>query len=107
MIARTSWVDFEKVNRAALAVLPSLIIRWLPGGKRRGAEYVARNPRRVDRQPGSFSINIITGRWADFAVADARGRDLVSLAAYLGRIGQVEAAERLAKMLGIEARDAR
>jgi len=32
---------------------------------------------------------------------------VVSLAAYLGGIGQVEAAERLAAMLGIGARDGR
>jgi len=32
-------------------------------------------------------------RWADFAVADARGGDVVSLAAYLGGTGQREAAE--------------
>jgi hypothetical protein len=32
---------------------------------------------------------------------------VVSLAAYLGGIGQVEAAERLATLLGVEARDAR
>jgi hypothetical protein len=107
MTARTSWIDFEKVNRAALAVLPSLIIRWLPDGQRKGAEYVARNPRRADCQPGSFSINVCTGRWADFAVPDARGRDPVSLAAYLGGIGRAEAAERLATMLGIEAHNAR
>ena len=46
-------------------------------------------------------------RWADFALADARGGDVVSLAAYLGGTGQREAAERLAAMLGIGERDGR
>jgi hypothetical protein len=100
-------INFARVNCAALAVLPSLLARWLPGGNMAGREYLARNPKRHDRQFGSFKINLATGRWADFAVEGARGGDVVSLAAYLAGIGQVEAAERLAGMLGIEARDAR
>ena len=90
---------FERINRAALSVLPYLLARWLPGGKRHGHEYVVRNPRRVDARPGSFSINMRTGRWADFATGD-RGGDVVSLAAFLAGIGQYEAAERLAEVLG-------
>jgi hypothetical protein len=100
-------IEFTRINRAALAVLPSVLARWLPGGRVQGAEYVAFNPRRADRRLGSFRINMHTGRWADFAIDGARGGDVVSLAAYLGDMGQVEAAERLASMLGIEADDAR
>ena len=95
------------MNRAALAILPTLLERWLPGGRTEGAEYVAINPRRSDRHLGSFRINLRTGRWADFAIAGARGGDAVSLAAYLAGIGQLEAAERLAEMLGIKARHGR
>jgi hypothetical protein len=97
-------IDFARVNREALAVLPSLLARWLPGGRYEGAEYVVLNPRRIDHRPGSFRVNTRTGRWADFAIDGARGGDVVSLAAYLGCIGQVQAAERLAAMLGIETR---
>jgi hypothetical protein len=100
-------VDFDRVNRGALAVLPGLLRRWLPGGRTEGAEYVALNPRRVDHHPGSFRVNTRTGRWADFAVEGVSGGDVVSLAAYLGSIGQVDAAERLGAMLGIEVRDAK
>ena len=57
-------IDFERVNRAALSVLPTLLARWLPDGKWLGTEYIARNPKRADRQPGSFKINR-NGRWAD------------------------------------------
>jgi hypothetical protein len=101
---RAQSIDFARVNRAALAVLARLLERWLPDGRLRGTEYTALNPRRVDHRPGSFRINIRTGRWADFAIDGARGGDVVSLAAYLGRIRQVEAAEQLAAMLNIEAR---
>jgi hypothetical protein len=94
--------DFARINRAALLVLPQLLQRWLPGGCVAGMEYVALNPRRSDRRLGSFRVNMRSGRWADFAIAHARGRDVVSLAAYLADIGQMEAAQRLAVMLGIE-----
>ena len=93
-------LDFAGINRAALAQIDLILARWLPGGKREGVEYVALNPRRPDRKPGSFKINTRTGAWGDFAVG-AKGRDLISLAAYLFALGQGEAARRLAGMLGI------
>ena len=74
-----SKIDFKAINAAALAQLPALCAHWLPDGKRRGREFVARNPRREDRRAGSFSVNLDTGRWADFAVG-ACGGDPVSLA---------------------------
>jgi len=93
-------IDFSKVNAAAISALPLLLDRWLPGGRREGREYVARNPRRADRAAGSFRINITTGRWADFATDDTGG-DPVSLAAYLFDLSQLDAARRLAAMLGM------
>ncbi len=93
-------IDFDTINRAALAALPSLLLRWAPRGTMRGSEYIARNPTRADRRPGSFKVNTLTGRWADFATGDTGG-DVVSLAAYLAGTGQVEAARRLAEMLGV------
>lgn len=93
-------LDFAAINQAALASLPALLARWLPGGRVQGGEYVAINPRRHDRSPGSFKINLHTGRWADFASGE-RGGDVVSLAAYLAGISQADAARRLAEMLGL------
>lgn len=93
-------IDFAAVNQAALPVLTSLCQRWLPGGQVRGCEYVALNPRRADRKAGSFSINLSTGRWSDFATDD-KGGDVVSLAAYLHGLSQGEAARELAVMLGV------
>jgi hypothetical protein len=100
-------IDFARINRAALLVFSQLLERWLPGGRAEGAEYVALNPRRRDHRPGSFRVNMRSGRWADFAIAHARGGDVVSPATYLRDIRQVEAARRLAVMLGLEVRDAR
>lgn len=95
---RTRNIDFDGVNRVALTYLPSLLRTWLPDGTRRGQEWVARNPRRADRRPGSFSVNLTNGKWADFATGDAGG-DVVSLAAYLFDTGQVDAARALAQLV--------
>ncbi|WP_234052693.1 MULTISPECIES: hypothetical protein [unclassified Xanthobacter] len=94
-------IDFAAINGAALATLPSILARWLPGGRRQGAEYVVRNPKRADSRPGSFSINLRSGRWSDFATGDAGG-DPVSLAAYLFDLTQADAARRLAAMLNVK-----
>ena len=93
-------LDFDSINRAGLASLPTLLRRWLPDGRLVGREYTARNPGRDDRRPGSFKVNVSTGKWADFATDDAGG-DVVSLAAYLSGTGQAEAARALADMLGV------
>jgi hypothetical protein len=99
-VRRSNRVNFEAVNRIALACLPDLVRRWLPDGKRRNREWVAINPIRADRHAGSFSVNITTGRWADFATGDA-GNDPVSLFAYINGIRQIDAARVLATAFGI------
>ncbi len=95
-------IDFTAINAAALPALPTLLRRWLPDGRQVGREYVARNPRRADKQAGSFKVNTRTGRWSDFATGDAGG-DVVSLCAYLAGIGQAEAARSLADMLRVRS----
>ncbi len=95
-------IDFGAINAAALAELPALLSRWLPGGRQVGHEFVVRNPKRADKRPGSFRINVRTGKWADFATGDAGG-DVVSLAAYLSGAGQAEAARSLAGMLRVRS----
>lgn len=97
---RTRQLDFAVVNAAALGALPALLQRWLPDGVCVGNEYKARNPMRNDNNLGSFSVNLNTGKWADFATGDAGG-DVVSLAAYLSEINQYTAAIKLAAMLGV------
>ena len=96
-------IDFEKINQAALRNGRALVQELIPSGKFRSLEYVVRNPRRNDQNPGSFSINYRTGTWKDFAAGDA-GRDLISLVAYIRGCGQGDAARELAEKLGVPLR---
>lgn len=93
-------VDFSSVARAALQACPGLLLAWLPGGRLRGAEYDVLNPTRADRTTGNFRINILTGKWSDFATGDAGG-DLISLWAYLQGVSQGKAAGDIERQLGL------
>lgn len=93
-------LNFDAIKAAALSSIESVLNRWAPGGKRQGREYLPLNPRRSDSKPGSFSINLDSGAWSDFATGD-KGGDLVALVAYLDGVKQSEAAERLAEFLGL------
>ncbi len=92
--------EYPEINRVALSVLPELLSRWLPGGRMQGHEYVVRNPLRADSHPGSFCINLRSGKWADFATGECGG-DPISLVAYLQRCKQSQAAKDLAEYLGV------
>lgn len=94
-------IDFNHINAQALLCLEAVCRRMLPNGRRAGHEYVALNPRRGDRHPGSFKINLKSGVWADFATDD-RGGDPVSLIAFIEDCKQGEAALKLARMLGLD-----
>ncbi|QRO34146.1 DUF5906 domain-containing protein [Chromobacterium violaceum] len=94
-------VNIGIVADRALDRAAELVGAWLRDGKRESLEWVATNPTRRDKHPGSFKVNLKTGAWSDFALGDAGG-DLVSLYAYLfGLRTQVEAARELAQALGL------
>ena len=92
---------FDRINQAALAAFPAVLARLLPGGRAIGRELVALNPRRADRNLGSFKVNRFNGRWCDFSTGD-KGGDPISLVAYLAGVSQGEAARLLAQMLGLQ-----
>lgn len=92
-------LDFDAINASLSA--ETLVPQWLPDGTRNGHEWVARNPTRNDKNPGSFTINLVTGKWGDFATGD-EGGDLVSLYAYLFHANDNgKAARELAESHGI------
>lgn len=94
-------IEFGRIADAALAKWNILLPEWLWGGKLDGHEYKALNPTRADNKIGSFSVNVVTGRWADFSTGD-QGGDLISLYAYLNGMSQKDAAIMLAGILGID-----
>lgn len=93
---------FAAIASAAAGHAETIVKRWLPDGRRVGAEWVARNPKRADKHLGSFKVNLTTGRWGDFATRNGGG-DLISLAAFLHDLDQAEAARRVAEMVGVSA----
>jgi putative DNA primase/helicase len=92
--------NIKQTAQAALKSIESVLNQWCPGGKRQGNEYVVLNPTRHDHQAGSFSINLNTGAWADFATDD-KGGDLVALVAYINGVNMGEAANQLVTFLGL------
>lgn len=94
-------IDFKSIADAALMAADMLLSAWLPQGKRHGHEYQALNPTRADSKIGSFSINLNTGAWADFATDDVGG-DLISLYAYLNEVKMGVAARVVAEQLRMD-----
>jgi len=95
---------FARLNDAIFPMISCLVPSVLPQGRREGHYWVALNPTRADRTPGSFKINMHNGRWADYATGDSGG-DLISLAAYLYGMRQGDAADYIAKLAGVAAND--
>ena len=71
-----SKIDFKTINEKAIDSAEKVVSNWIPNGSRNGNEWIALNPTRNDSSKGSFSINLLTGIWKDFATNDA-GADLV------------------------------
>lgn len=92
-------VDFKLNNSILRPFAFSVVRKLLPKGKIQGHEYVALNPTRHDRNLGSFRINLITLKWADFATND-KGGDLVSLWSYICKTSPEEAEKELLKIIG-------
>ena len=85
-------IDFKSLAADLLSRSRELLPTWFPEGKIVGAEFVIGN---LQGDAGdSLSINLHTGKWADFA-GDARGGDLISLYAAKYGLRQAEAAEQL------------
>ena len=83
----------------ALNAAEMLLPEWLPGGTRKGREWVAPNLARGDQKAGSFGVSLASGRWNDFADNSAHGGDLVSLLAYLRGCRQLDAAQEIDERL--------
>jgi uncharacterized protein (DUF927 family) len=95
---------FAQVKAASLAAIDRVLAHWLPNGKQvdGGKEYTAPNPTRTDKRSGSLKVNLAKATWCDFATGD-KGGDLIDLVRYLDRCTDVEACNKLAAFLGVDA----
>ena len=91
---------FEALAAVLLAMAESLVHQWLPGGVMRGHEYQCAS---VQGGAGtSFSVNLNSGKWADFASGE-KGGDLIGLyMACFAVQSMTHAAVQIARELGLE-----
>ncbi len=93
-------IRFAELAAALLQSADRLVPAWLPGGVVVGHEYVCGS---LSGGKGtSCSINLTTGKWADFA-ADDSGGDLLSLYAAIHGLSQAKAALQVAKEESLES----
>jgi hypothetical protein len=86
-------IDFQGIAARLLADARNIVPNWLPGGQFRGHEYVCGNIH--GGSGGSFSVNMNTGKWGEFASDDQRGKDLISLYAEIHGLSNGDAAKEL------------
>lgn len=92
-------IDFWRCHAHALDRLGGLLVALLPDGSCRGSYWIGRHP----NHPYAIAVCLLCGAW-DEPETGLGGRDLVSLTAHLGGIGQVQAARWLADWAGISVR---
>lgn len=92
-------IKFDALARELLGRAESLCEQWLPGGKKQGKEYVCGSVR--GGEGSSCSINLTTGKWADFAGGE-KGGDLISLYAAGNDMDNGAAAIAIARDYGLE-----
>lgn len=92
-------INFQALSDALLSRAETLVPAWLPGGRRNGHEWVCGGLH--GGEGTSCSVNLHTGRWADFA-SDEKGGDLVSLYAAIHGLDQGKAAVAVARDEGLE-----
>jgi AAA domain len=96
---RSSIIPFDQIRDLSLAQADRLLCDWFPNGKRVGREFKVGNI--AGDRGESLSINLNTGRWADFE-AGIGGPDLIGVRACMKHGGDRTAAAReLGPMLGI------
>lgn len=86
-------IDSEQLNDELTHLLPDLLFEWFPEGKLEGREFCIGS---VGGESGqSLRVNTQTGKWADFAIEEHSGKDLISLYATKENIGYGEAIKQL------------
>lgn len=92
-------INFQALADALLHNAEHLVAAWLPGGVKRGHEWVCGGL--SGGEGASCSINLNNGRWADFATGE-QGGDLVSLYGAIHSLTMGKAAVQVARDEGLE-----
>lgn len=93
-------INFRALADALLAMADTLVPQWLPGGCRRGPEWVCGSL--AGEAGSSTSVNLVDGKWADFS-SDEKGGDLLSLYAAIHGLSVAKAAVQVARELHLES----
>lgn len=92
-------IQFKALADALLPMAETLLPQWLAGGCRNGHEWTCGS---LAGEAGrSCSVNMVTGKWADFASGE-QGADLLSLYAAIHGLPMHKAAVQLAREQGLE-----
>lgn len=94
-------INFDALKAALLARSETLVPAWLPGGTRRGHEWVCGS---LDGGAGtSCSVNLISAKWSDFSTGESGG-DLIDLYAQIHGLRNElgKAAAQVAREEGLE-----
>ena len=90
-MSRTS-LNIKQIAESLAPSQETILTQICPGGTISGREYMAGS---INGGPGkSFSFNLVTGKWADFATGE-KGGDIIALYAAVNRINNAEAARTL------------
>lgn len=92
-------INFRALAEALLGMADQLVPQWLPGGKRRGAEWVCGSLQGEEGE--SCAVNLASGKWGDFASGE-QGGDLLSLYAAIHGLEMGRAAVACARDYGLE-----
>ena len=93
-------IDFEALARALLDRADNLVPAWLPDGVQRGHEYQCGDL--TGGAGSSTSVNLTTGKWADFSTGE-QGGDLLALYAAIHGLTMGKAAVQVAREQGLES----
>jgi putative DNA primase/helicase len=75
-------INFEEIKENYKRNPLDILRQIISGGKCIGNDYVVINPTRDDKRPGSFRIDIKTGKYNDLATGDSGG-DIIDLVKYI------------------------
>lgn len=93
-------MNFKQLAEHLQPYLSNILIEICPGGHQEGREYKAGSI--YGGQGDSFSFNIDTQKWADFAHSGHAGGDIISLYAAVRGLKPLQAAQELASQYGFK-----